>query len=332
MSRFAWSIVGLSLLLVAAVGHASSLRFRGHGGSPGENFVFPDRVKIDSAPPSAANVGAGDFTIEFFMKGLATDNPNGGYACGFGIDWVNGNILIDRDRFGQPRKWGIALLDSGIAFGASSDFVDYTLCGSTDVLDGAWHHVAVQRRASDGQMQIWVDGVLDTQGPMAGGPSGDMSYPAAAVPTNSCSPDGGSGSASCENSDPFLVFGAEKHGFSGINYNGWLEEIRLSNALRYATSFAVPDTPFVPDADTAALYHLDEGGGASSADAAGGADGVIFTGGSPTAGPEWSADTPLAAPVPTLGVEAAALLALLVAAIVHAARRAGRAGSTIRSA
>jgi hypothetical protein len=332
MSWVACSVVGLSILLAAAGGNASSLRFRGHGGSPGDDFVFPDRVKIDSAPPSTANVGAGDFTIEFFLKAAAVDNPNGSFSCGFGIDWVNGNILIDRDRFGQARKWGIALLDSGIAFGASSDFVDYTLCGSTDVLDGVWHHVAVQRRESDGRMQIWVDGVLDAEGPMAGGPSGDMSYPAAAVPTNSCSPDGGSGSSSCENSDPFLVFGAEKHGFSGINYNGWLDEIRLSNALRYTTAFPRPVEPFTPDADTAALYHLDEGGGATAADAAGSADGAIFTGGSSPAGPEWSADTPLAAPVPTLGVAGAALLALLVAAIVHAARRASRVGSTIRSA
>jgi hypothetical protein len=249
MSWVACSVVGLSILLAADGGNASSLRFRGHGGSPGDDFVFPDRVKR-----------------------------------------------------------------------------------STDVLDGVWHHVAVQRRESDGQMQIWVDGVLDAEGPMAGGPSGDMSYPPAAVPTNSCSPDGGSGSASCENSDPFLVFGAEKHGFSGINYNGWLDEIRLSNALRYTTAFPRPVEPFTPDADTAALYHLDEGGGATAADAAGSADGAIFTGGSSPAGPEWSADTPLAAPVPTLGVAGAALLALLVAAIVHAARRASRVGSTIRSA
>ena len=299
-----WTAIAgaLALTLLPLLAQAQSLRFRGHGGSPGENFVFPDRVKILSLPPAAVNVGAGDFTIEFFLRALVADNPNGGFACGFGIDWVNSNILIDRDRFGQPRKIGIGLLDGAIAFGAGDDFVDYTLCGSMPVADGLWHHVAVARRASDGRLFIWVDGVLDAEGPAVGGPSGDMRYPPGAVPGSFCSPDGGSGASSCENSDPYLVFGAEKHGFSSINFSGWLDEVRLSNTLRYTAPFAPPDQPFDPDADTAALYHFDEGTGSVAADAvAGGSDGEIFFGGSPPAGPEWSADSPFASGVPALG-------------------------------
>jgi hypothetical protein len=52
-----------------------------------------------------------------------------------------------------------------------------------------------------------------------------MSCPTDAVPGNHCSPNGGAGSSSCINSDPYLVFGAEKHGYNGINYSGFLDEV-----------------------------------------------------------------------------------------------------------
>jgi len=316
--------IGLALLafLVPVAAGAASLRFRGHGGSPGDDFVFPDRVKVAAAPPATANVGAGDFTIEFWMRASEADNPNPGQSCGFGIDWVNGNILIDRDRFNQGRKFGISLLGGTVGFGASSDSVSYTLCGTTNVLDLQWHHVAVERRASDGRMRIWVDGALDASGPISGGPDGDLSYPAEAVPGSYCSPDGGSGSESCANSDPFLVFGAEKHGFSGINYDGWLDEVRLSTVIRYTSAFTPPGSPQVPDADTAALYHFEEGAGSVAGDdGAGGSDGQVFFGGAAPSGPEWSSLSPFdAAPaVPAL----AALARLALAAALAAAAWAG---------
>jgi hypothetical protein len=305
------TLLALALCVIASPpATAQSLRFFGHGGSPGDDFVFPDRVKITSTPPAAVNIGAGDFTIEFFLRATAADNPNGGVACGFGIAWVNGNILVDRDRFNQGRKWGISLLDGAIAFGVSSDASDYTLCGSALVLDDAWHHVAVDRRASDGRMRIFIDGALDAETPAVSGlPSGDVSYPASGVPGAFCSPDGGSGSSPCSNSDPFLVFGAEKHGFSGINYSGSLAEVRLSNTLRYSGPFARPDALFAPDGATAALYHFAEGSGATTADASGqGGTGTLFFGGSPPAGPIWQPDSPFAARLPAF--PAGALVAL----------------------
>jgi len=312
--RWIWLLpFAVALASNAFDAEAASLRFFGHGGSPGESFVFPDRVKVLAEPPSQANVGAADFTIEFFLRSPVGENTNPGLACGFGIDWVNSNIVIDRDRFNQGRKFGIGLLGGAVAFGASDSFVDYTLCGTTDLRDDLWHHVAVERRASDGRMRIFVDGVLDGEGPVSGGPTGDMSYPASALPGDYCSPDGGSGSSSCANSDPYLVFGAEKHGFQGINYSGWLDEVRLSNSLRYATSFPVPTEPFSPDASTLALWHFDEGAGATVADATSGdADGTVVFGGAPPPGPVWSTASPFPPSPPAMlpGLAEPALLAL----------------------
>jgi glucose/arabinose dehydrogenase len=94
-------------------------------------------------------------------------------------------------------------------------------------------------------------------------------------------------------SDPLLVIGAEKHdaGTQYPSYHGWIDEVRLSTELRYTASrFTRPFTPFsTGTANTAAIYHLDEGTGDSIGDAKGGSPGTREFGGSP-AGPEWSSD------------------------------------------
>jgi hypothetical protein len=121
------------------------------------------------------------------------------------------------------------------------------------------------------------------------GPTGDVRYQ-----------DGRS--TSYPNSDPFLVIGAEKHDAGALypSYAGWVDEVRLSTALRYTASFSPPAAPFAADAQTAALYHFDEGAGTTIGDSSGAAGGpstgVRSVGGTP-AGPEWSTDTPFATAV-----------------------------------
>jgi hypothetical protein len=66
-------------------------------------------LPADPGPP--ADVGATDFTLEFFVKANAADNVQGGsVSCnGSNIDWIYGNIAIDRDRFNQDRKFGLCV-------------------------------------------------------------------------------------------------------------------------------------------------------------------------------------------------------------------------------
>jgi hypothetical protein len=278
---------------VAAVRPArgGSLRFFGNGVSD------VDRVKIriddpaDSLPGPPADVGATDFTIELWLRAEASENTAGAVAQGPNIDWIYGNILLDRDRYNQDRKFGVSICGGFVVFGVSGQGTgDYTAVGSTYVLDGLWHHVAVQRRRSDGRMEIYVDGALDAQASGALAPDGDVSYPDAGVPGNFC---GGP----CTNSDPFLVIGAEKHdaGPQYPSFSGWVDELRISNVLRYSGSYVPQGFPFTPDAQTAALYHFDEGGGDlvndSSAAPGGPSHGERRYGGSPP-GPLWSAGTP----------------------------------------
>jgi hypothetical protein len=278
------------LLGAAAPAAASSLRFYGHG------IAAPDldRVKIPiDAPAVPADVGSdagaatGDFTLEFWMKANAGENGAG--ACISGSDgWINGNIIFDRDVYndGDYGDYGISLFADGLAFGVARGANGDGLCGTTDVADGQWHHVAATRAA--GALALWVDGAFDGT---SGGPTGDVSYR--------------NGRSTPFPNDPFLVIGAEKHdaGAAYPSYSGWIDEVRLSTVVRYGAPFTPPAAPLASDAATAALYHLDEGAGNVVGDASGAAggpsDGVRQFGGDPPAGPEWSSDTPYTGPTPT---------------------------------
>lgn len=287
----AWGLVSIALPV-----SASSLRFFGNG------VAAPDldRVKIriddesNSLPGPPADVGASDFTVELWLKARAADNKAASVSCGSNINWIYGNIVVDRDRYGQDRKFGLSLAGGQLVFGVSGDGTgDRTICSTSNVLDEAWHHIAVQRRRSDGQMSLYVDGGLEAQ---ADGPDGDISYPDNGVPCSNCC-----NGSSCNFSDPFLVLAAEKHdaGAAYPSFNGFLDELRLSNTLRYSSSFTRPSLPFTADPATVGLYHLDEGSGDVVGDtsmASGGpSDGERRYGGTP-AGPDWSSDSPFNTP------------------------------------
>src|SRR4249919_2855374 len=108
-----------SLLAVApaAAFAATSLRFHGNGASD------VDRVKIRVDDPANANpgppadVGAGDFTIEFWMRAAAADNTAPAVSCGANAAWVDGNVVVDRDRAGADRRFGVSIAGGVVVFG-----------------------------------------------------------------------------------------------------------------------------------------------------------------------------------------------------------------------
>jgi lysophospholipase L1-like esterase len=271
-------IVGPGLAIAAAPPGGYSLRFFGKG------VDQIDRVKIRlDTPARPVDVGAGDFTIEWWMKAPPGDNAITTSCSAVNDAWIYGNILLDRDVYGNGDlgDFGVSLMGGRLAFGAASGGAGVTCCGARDVADARWHHVAVTRRASDGRLQIYVDGQLDGE---TAGPTGNLSYR-------------NNRPTSWPDSDPFLVLGAEKHdaGPAYPSYRGFLDELRLSASLRYTNGFVRPAAPFTTDAQTAGLYHFDEGAGASVLDVSGAADGPsngeVRLGGDP-AGPRWTEDTP----------------------------------------
>jgi len=147
-----------------------SLRFFGTGANEA------DRVKIKlDARAKPVDVGAADFTIEFWLKASAGDNTQPAIIPGANVDWINGNIILDNDTSGTPDTgdYGFSLAGGFVAFGCErAGGGARTILGSTDVADGAWHHIALTRSATTGLLTLWVDGVADASGT---GPTGNLS-------------------------------------------------------------------------------------------------------------------------------------------------------------
>lgn len=277
------AIVAALLFLPQLVSAQTSLRFYG------DIDYDANRIKVRVDPHVAADVGATDFTIDFRIK-AASGNTSGAVSCGNNSNWIYGDIIFDRDRYSAPRAYGVSLAGGRIVWGITGTSTSvsslYTLCSNVSITDGRWHHVALQRRRSDGWLWIYVDGVLAGN---ADGPDGDISYP--------------NGAGSSAPNDPFLVIGAEKHYTSGNGwreFRGWLDEIRISSVLRWSGNFTPSSQPYTADGSTALLLHLDDASGLTARDSSSnGTNAQLFYGGSPNAGPAWSADSPfIAAPPP----------------------------------
>lgn len=229
-------------------GNGYSLRFYGNG------YGDIDRVKIKLDEPHRPIDVSGSFTLEWWMKASPQENPTD--TCTTGADnWIYGNILIDRDVYGAGDygDFGVSLGGGRLMFGVSRGDIGAGICGATVVTDEQWHHIAVTRRQT-GQLRIWVDGKLDAQ---VSGPEGDISYRDSRITTYP--------------NDPYLVLGAEKHdaGPEYPSYSGFMDELRVSNVIRYTTAFTPTTHPFPTDANTVALYHMDEGGGDELVDTSG---------------------------------------------------------------
>ncbi|MCX7625472.1 MAG: LamG domain-containing protein [Candidatus Sumerlaeaceae bacterium] len=291
-------LINVYLLPHTSYGGASqySLRFYGTG------TFQQDRVKIKiDAPQVPADIGAGSFSIEFWMKGTAAANttPNHGYRVAndteeFASDWISGNIIIDRDIFGPGPDWGISVHRNGVGSnvgvlrfgteGAAGGDAAHTLqtTGGVNLLDGAWHHVCVVRDVTTGRKHIYLDGMHNvSSGP--GVSDDNISYPNGYTdpswPWN-----------------PYIVFGAEKHDYDPSSYpsfSGWLDEVRLWNialtptqVAAYMNSTVAPGTPGL-----VAMYRFEEGNGTTINDTSGGGSHGTLTAGIPGNG-EWSTDTP----------------------------------------
>jgi hypothetical protein len=252
-------------------GAGYALRFYGNG----VNDIDRVKVPVDN-PETVADVGATDFTIEWWMR-IPADASNTPGSC---EAWYCGNILFDRDIYGShPRDYGISFFNGRIRFGSGA--TDATVQGSNRINDTNWHHVAVTRDRESGQQCIFVDGARDRCGNT---PAGDISYPNGY--TSTLFPN-----------NPFLVIAAEKHDLGRTQYpsfNGEIDEVRISNLIRYTVDFSRPSAPFTPDANTVLLYHFDEGSGALAIDSAtfpgGPVTGTLRVGGSPV-GPVYVVST-----------------------------------------
>jgi hypothetical protein len=236
-----------------------------------------DRVRIaidDNAPgPDASSIcdlGAGSFTIEFWIRGTLAENQTlslGGDVEVSGPAWIEGNIVVDRDIWGgSDRDFGISLAGGRVRFGTGRANgtpgvdIESTIEGSVVVLDGDWHHVACVRDAISGQKRIIVDGELDYES-IVYVSNDDLSYPNAGVP-DSVTPW-----------NPYLVLGAEKHdaGAEYPSFAGWFDELRLWTRARTVAEIAADRALILAPATPGLVghYRFEEAAGTAVADSSG---------------------------------------------------------------
>lgn len=289
-------ILLMSNLLLAGtpVGAQTSqfaLRFFGTGVEPPgqqDRLIFEvddNQPGIDGSTP--LDVGTGSFTFELWLRGRLQDN-NTNNADGdvelFNYDWINGNIFLDRDIWcGSERKFGASLAGGLVRFGVAAGdagpfgFVD-TIEGSVQILDDQWHHVALVRDISTGQLHIYVDGQLDFSSSL-GATQNDLSYPDDGVPVT--------GNCSTGQLTPYgwlLVLAAEKHdaGAAYPSFNGYMDEVRIWAVVRTPTEIAASWNRRVAPtaAGLVADYRFEEGMGdvVSDSSAAESPDGELRVG------------------------------------------------------
>ena len=273
-------------------GQNTSLQFLGGAASPA------GRVQIPVDDPGNANRGApvdvgasDDFTFDLWIRADPGQNGSAPISCGANDNWTQGNILLDRRRTGGA-GFGISVAGGRVAFGVTGPALDHlTLCGTSDVSDGGWHLITVERNrfdglSPDGFLWLFIDGHLEASGT---GPGGDVAYPDSAVATSLA--------------DPYLILGADKYDV-GLPFNGWMDEMRVSNILRTRLDFPLPTAPFGNDGNTAAIFHLNEGSGDVIYDTSGfggGPSSAQRIGAGAPPGPAWSLENPFgpAPPTPT---------------------------------
>lgn len=167
---------GSLLTVLSTLPGGFTLRFNGQPGDDQQNNrVFFNLLDPDQPDAKTnLNVGSEDFTVEWWLKANREENKSNRAVCGKNKDWIYGNILIDMGHTNIPGGYGVSLFDGRVAFGVTGpDGNSLTICSVSQVTDMSWHHIAVQRRVSDGKLWLTIDGKLEASG---NGSPGDISY------------------------------------------------------------------------------------------------------------------------------------------------------------
>ena len=264
-----------------------ALRFYGNGADVNRVLIDLDDNVTD--PP--VDVGAGDFSYEFWFRCAYADNT----TTATDEDVRYSNIILDRDIWGHARGWCLGVTRSGsdlvIGHGIAGNSWS-TYWGTTDVGDDDWHFCEYSRSGST--IRVFIDGSQE----FSYSYGADLSYPNGEA--------GGGGQF-----NPYLVIGCEKHDV-GYYWTGQFDEFRVSDAARHTSGYTRPSAPFATDADTMALFHFDEGAGTIAYDSSGQGGAVnatLLVGGSPS-GPTWvSSGAPLSGDVAVTPTAASATFA-----------------------
>ncbi|MHB8580490.1 MAG: LamG-like jellyroll fold domain-containing protein [Ignavibacteriaceae bacterium] len=152
----------------------------------------------------------------------------------------------------SPDRWGIYDQSNGTILFYIRSSKSLIMSGTVSLITNQWYYVAACWDSATGVARLFINGKIDTtytnQVQQLNGQDGDLGF-------------GGD----ADGNDKFVM--------------GSLDEIRISDIVRYDTTFAPPTMPFKPDKYTVALYHMDEGSGITTKDASGNGNDALLMGG-----------------------------------------------------
>jgi hypothetical protein len=155
---------------------------------------------------------------------------------------ANGIIFHTRDQDDRD-GWIVELRDGKAELWVDDGVTDRSLQNTAVSLRaGQWYHIAATYNASTNLATVYVNGTPSNTANL-----GDMS--------------------------PGFQLRMGTFGSGGFTvYNsfvGELEEMRISNIIRYSGAFTPPSSDFTSDSNTVVLYHLNEGSGQTVVDLSG---------------------------------------------------------------
>lgn len=160
---------------------------------------------------SVPDLAAGDFTIDFWMRGDGSSPITGGPA-----------YVASRNEFDTDNAWAITYFN-GIRFNYSTDggqgtSVTFTNTGSWNLLADTWMHVAVCREGDT--LRCFLDGVeADSTASMAG-------------------------VTVFKSTSPTRLGHSSSFGSPNSFFDGYIDELRITNTAEYTAGFTPPTAPY----------------------------------------------------------------------------------------
>jgi hypothetical protein len=167
---------------------------------------------------------AGTYTLEFWARAEAFESQQ------FDDPLIVGNT----NPAGQQDYWSFGPDNSGNLTFKYYNGNSVEIRDSGTMSTGVWHHCAVTH--SSGTIKTYLDGTLKNTATVSGTPQFETSYGGLNI-------GWGNGTTSA--------------------YQGWIDELRISNTVRYTDNFTPSTSAFVNDANTLLLMHMDGADGST---------------------------------------------------------------------
>jgi len=224
------------------------------GGKFGNALKFDGLNDYVNIPDDSTLEITGDITLEAWIN-INSFSTSAGYHM-----YIIGKDSVGQRSYGigvdltwsQPRKPFVIMFHSGGSYKIS--------WGLNQLVTNQWYHIAGVFDETNDQLNLYVNGIPQTM-------QTDTSTIYAGIAD--------------------LRIGARQYSGHECYFNGLIDEVRISNTVRYSGGFSPQTLPFTTDLNTIGLWHFDESIGSTVYDeTSNDNDGVIY--GANWAGPTWS--------------------------------------------